>query len=158
MEPLFAKGVLGILTTVLRRSSFGEYFRFGSMHVFNARTALSRCNGHDLGSESQSILSYSSSPRPGACRYFRTCNSILFVPSTSPLIHGEYANTMCSLHPYDSQNSCTGPLLKCVPPSDMKTSDARNSWKIHSRVAMVVLELATILKACTHMCCKKVSK
>ena len=112
MEELSARGVLRVLTTVPNNSSLGENFRLGSMQVFNANTAAFKCSGHVFGSESHVILSYSSSPRPGAQSRFKTCNKILFVPLTRPFIHGEYADTICDLHPYDLQKAFTGSQSK----------------------------------------------
>ena len=82
-------GVGGVFMMRPSSSSFGVNLRVGKMHVLNMSMALSRCRGHLLGKVSQSIFSYLSSLRPGAQSCFRMCSSILFVPPTSPFIHGE---------------------------------------------------------------------
>ena len=147
-----------MLTTIPNNNSFGENFRLRSMQVFSASTALSKCSGHDFGRESQSILSYLSSPRPGAQSRFKTYSNILFVPLTRPFIQGEYADMMCGLHPHNSQKAHTASELKWVPLSDIKTSEAKKSQNIHSSVVMVVFELPAVLNACTHMCCENTSR
>lgn len=85
--------VFGVFTTRPSSSSLGENLRAGSSLVLIVRIASSRCSGQFRGMLSVFVSLYSSSPKSGAHSHLRTFNRILFVPSTKPLIQGEYAGT-----------------------------------------------------------------
>jgi len=82
-----------VSTTKPSRSSFGMCFSAGSRRLLRARTASSRWSVQVLGSFSRVMELYSSSLRFGVQSHLRTCKSSLLVPSTRPLIYGEYAAT-----------------------------------------------------------------
>ena len=56
--------------------------------------ASSRCSGQVFGMSSVVRDVCLSSPRFGAHSRLSMCSRILLVPSTSPLIHGEYVGTV----------------------------------------------------------------
>src|SRR5882762_2531567 len=121
-EELTSRGVGLVLTMRLSRSSFGENLRAGSILQLRIWMASSKWSGHDFGRSAQFVVCQPSSPTSGAHSRANTYRRILLVPSTRPLIHGEYAATTWCLPPHFSQHCLTLLFLKCFPPSDMKTS------------------------------------
>jgi len=75
-----------VLTTRPRISLFGEYFKFGRIQLLIYLIAASRCSGQF---SSKSILLYSSLPRSDAHMRLSWSRSILFMPLSRPLTHGE---------------------------------------------------------------------
>ena len=77
-----------VLTIIPSNSSFGEYFKLGSIQLLMHLMVASRWSGQLLG---MSFSTYSSSPKSGAHILFSCFRSMPLVPSNRLLTHGEYA-------------------------------------------------------------------
>src|SRR4051812_33034947 len=86
-------GVWSVLITSPKRSSLGENLRLESIPLLIALMAASRWSGQDAGT---SIALYSSLPKLGEHSCFNLPSSFAFIPSTKPLIHGEYPGMILS--------------------------------------------------------------
>src|ERR1700678_2612451 len=158
IEELASRGVVVVLTMRLRRSSFGENLRAGSMRQLSIWMASSKWSGHAFGKSAQFIVCHPSSPTSGAHRRASTYNKILLVPSTRPLTQGEYAATTWCRLPHFSQHCCTSLFLKCFPPSDMKTSAGAKLPYMSSSAFTVVFPVPAVLYLYPQTCCEKVSR
>src|ERR1700676_2192833 len=153
-DALASSGVLTVFTTRPSRSSFGENLSDGRMCQLRILIAWSRLSVHDRGRASQLASFHPSSPSSGAQSLARIYSNSLFVPSTRPFTHGEYAATMCVFVPHLAQKFSTSSHLKWGPPSVMNVSDGAKLWKMLVNDFTVVLPLPAFLNMNPHTCCE----
>jgi hypothetical protein len=97
-------------------------------------------------------------PTSGAHRCSKTYSRILLVPSTKPLIQGEYAATTWCRPPHFLQHCRTLLFLKCFPPSDMNASAGANPPYMSSSDLTIVLPVPADLNLYPQTCCVNVSR